>query len=162
MVLYKPVETAKQRAARLQQEQFYAKINTNAAKINANARSDQTSPSQPTQEKVFSPRDRIRQIQRVVAEHYGKKPEALLSDDKTHDVTRPRQVSMYLCRVITGRSFPRIGWHHQKDHTTTLYSVRKIAGLIGDTSITQASGVVYEVDPTLVATVAKLRKQLES
>jgi chromosomal replication initiation ATPase DnaA len=42
---------------------------------------------------------------------------------------RPRQVAMYLCKTLTGRSLPHIGSRFGRDHTTILHAVRKIERL---------------------------------
>jgi hypothetical protein len=47
------------------------------------------------------------------------------------DVVRPRQVAMYLTKVLTTRSYPDIGRRiGGRDHTTILHGVRKITGLL--------------------------------
>jgi chromosomal replication initiator protein len=43
---------------------------------------------------------------------------------------RPRQIAMYLAKVLTLRSLPEIGRRFGgRDHTTVLHAVRKIEGL---------------------------------
>ena len=42
----------------------------------------------------------------------------------------PRQVAMYLCRKLTGLSYPEIGrLFNDKHHSTVMYSVEKIQQL---------------------------------
>ena len=50
------------------------------------------------------------------------------SPSKARAVVYPRQIAMYLCRELTGKSFPQIGYSFGKrDHTTILYAHRKVA-----------------------------------
>ncbi|MGB6550597.1 MAG: helix-turn-helix domain-containing protein, partial [Xanthobacteraceae bacterium] len=50
-------------------------------------------------------------------------------------VVRPRQVAMYLAKVLTLRSLPEIGRRFGgRDHTTVLHAVRKIENLAGNDS----------------------------
>ena len=45
----------------------------------------------------------------------------------------PRQIAMYLCREMTGKSFPQIGYSFGKrDHTTILYAHRKVTKALKD------------------------------
>ena len=51
----------------------------------------------------------------------------LESPSKARAVVYPRQIAMYLCRELTGKSFPQIGYSFGKrDHTTILYAHRKV------------------------------------
>ena len=53
-----------------------------------------------------------------------------LSSRRTANVVRPRQVAMYLAKLLTLRSLPEIGRRFGgRDHTTVLHAVRKIEGL---------------------------------
>jgi chromosomal replication initiator protein len=77
-------------------------------------------------------RVRIEDIQRVVARQYNVSRSDLLSSRRTANVVRPRQVAMYLAKVLTLRSLPEIGRRFGgRDHTTVLHAVRKIEGLVG-------------------------------
>ncbi len=59
----------------------------------------------------------------------------LLSSRRTANVVRPRQVAMYLAKVLTLRSLPEIGRRFGgRDHTTVLHAVRKIENLAGNDS----------------------------
>ncbi|WP_274423802.1 chromosomal replication initiator protein DnaA [Chelativorans sp. YIM 93263] len=77
-------------------------------------------------------RVRIEDIQRVVARHYNVSKTELLSNRRTRTIVKPRQVAMYLAKVMTPRSLPEIGRRFGgRDHTTVLHAVRKIEGLSG-------------------------------
>jgi chromosomal replication initiator protein len=78
-------------------------------------------------------RVRIEDIQRVVARQYNVSRADLLSSRRTANVVRPRQVAMYLAKVLTLRSLPEIGRRFGgRDHTTVLHAVRKIENLTGN------------------------------
>jgi chromosomal replication initiator protein len=79
-----------------------------------------------SQEKHIS----IEQIQRRVADYFSLKVSALKSKNNAKVIAQPRQVGMYLCRQLTGASFPEIGREFGgKHHTTVLHSVKKVEAL---------------------------------
>ncbi|EKF44344.1 chromosomal replication initiation protein [Nitratireductor indicus C115] len=84
-------------------------------------------------------RVRIEDIQRIVARHYNVSKTELLSNRRTRTIVKPRQVAMYLSKVMTPRSLPEIGRRFGgRDHTTVLHAVRKIEGLTdGDRQLAQ-------------------------
>jgi chromosomal replication initiator protein len=72
----------------------------------------------------------IETIQRTVAGHYGLKVADLKSKNNSRSIAVPRQVAMYLCKVLTGSSLPEIGREFGgKHHTTVLHSINKISRL---------------------------------
>ena len=78
-------------------------------------------------------RVRIEDIQRVVARQYNVSRADLLSSRRTANLVRPRQVAMYLAKILTLRSLPEIGRRFGgRDHTTVLHAVRKIEALAGN------------------------------
>jgi len=78
-------------------------------------------------------RVRIEDIQRIVARQYNVSRADLLSSRRTANVVRPRQVAMYLAKILTLRSLPEIGRRFGgRDHTTVLHAVRKIESLAGN------------------------------
>ncbi len=77
-------------------------------------------------------RVKIEDIQKLVATHYNVSRADILSSRRTANVVRPRQIAMYLSKVLTLRSLPEIGRRFGgRDHTTVLHAVRKIEGLAG-------------------------------
>ena len=73
---------------------------------------------------------RIEDIQKLVASHYNISRADILSSRRTANVVRPRQIAMYLSKVLTLRSLPEIGRRFGgRDHTTVLHAVRKIEEL---------------------------------
>ena len=94
-------------------------------------------------------RVRIEDIQRVVARQYNVSRADLLSSRRTANVVRPRQVAMYLAKVLTLRSLPEIGRRFGgRDHTTVLHAVRKIENLAGS-------------DSALAEEIESLKRQLQ-
>ena len=76
-------------------------------------------------------RVRIEDIQKVAARHYNVSKNDLLSNRRTRIIVRPRQIAMYLSKILTPRSLPEIGRRFGgRDHTTVLHAVRKIESLL--------------------------------
>lgn len=76
-------------------------------------------------------RVKIDDIQKLVASHYNISRADILSSRRTANVVRPRQIAMYLSKVLTLRSLPEIGRRFGgRDHTTVLHAVRKIEELV--------------------------------
>ncbi|MCI0735376.1 MAG: chromosomal replication initiator protein DnaA [Beijerinckiaceae bacterium] len=76
-------------------------------------------------------RVKIEDIQKLVAIHFNVSRADILSSRRTASVVRPRQIAMYLAKVLTPRSLPEIGRRFGgRDHTTVLHAVRKISGLV--------------------------------
>ena len=66
-------------------------------------------------------------IQRRVAEYFHVKPSDLLGKNRSRSIALPRHIAMYLCKTLTDHSLTEIGTYFgNKDHTTVLYSCRKI------------------------------------
>ena len=79
-----------------------------------------------------SRRVRIEDIQKVVARQFNVSKNDLLSNRRTRVIVRPRQIAMYLAKIMTPRSLPEIGRRFGgRDHTTVLHAVRKIEDLAG-------------------------------
>ncbi|HLF55555.1 MAG TPA: chromosomal replication initiator protein DnaA [Thermoanaerobaculia bacterium] len=70
------------------------------------------------------------EIIKFVARHYGLKVGEIKSKSNTKQIAFPRQVAMYLCKQLTGLSYPEIGRQfNDKHHSTVMYSVDKIEQL---------------------------------
>lgn len=73
-------------------------------------------------------------VERIVmacAKHFGVSKLDIKSARRTANVVRPRQVAMYLAKMLTLRSLPEIGYRFGgRDHTTVLHAVRKIEALV--------------------------------
>ncbi len=86
----------------------------------------------------------IDEIQRKVAEHYNLRLTDMHSARRARNVARPRQVAMYLAKMLTARSLPEIGRKFGgRDHTTVMHAVRKVEELMAeDAQIAQDVDVV--------------------
>ncbi len=74
---------------------------------------------------------RIEEIQAACAKSYGVTRNDIISQRRTANVVRPRQVAMYLAKKLTLRSLPEIGRRFGgRDHTTALHAIGKIALLV--------------------------------
>ena len=69
----------------------------------------------------------VHRIQKIVSEHFQISVEDIRSKKRNANISNPRQIAMYLCRVMTSESFPKIGIEFGgKDHSTVMHSVEKI------------------------------------
>ncbi|MBV8360645.1 MAG: chromosomal replication initiator protein DnaA [Deltaproteobacteria bacterium] len=68
----------------------------------------------------------IEAIQRIVAEFFHIHLADLKSKKRTQHIAFCRQVAMYLCRKITESSFPTIGEHFGRDHSTVIHAFNLI------------------------------------
>ncbi len=72
----------------------------------------------------------IQQIQKVVANNFKMRVDELISKSNARQVSRPRQIAMYLCKKLTKHSYPEIGRAFGgKHHTTVIHSFAKIESL---------------------------------
>jgi chromosomal replication initiator protein len=91
----------------------------------------------------------IEEIQKRVAEHFNVKVSDMHSSRRSRAVARPRQVAMYLSKVLTPRSLPEIGRKFGgRDHTTVMHAVRRIEEL-------------KATDPSFAEDIELLRRMLE-
>jgi chromosomal replication initiator protein len=73
------------------------------------------------------------EILKTVASHYGLRVSDLKAKTNAKPIAFPRQVAMYLCRKLTGLSYPEIGrLFNDKHHSTVMHSVEKIEKLVED------------------------------
>src|SRR5579872_5542545 len=68
----------------------------------------------------------IEVIQHTVAEFFHIRLADLKSKKRTQHIAFCRQVAMYLCRKITESSFPTIGEHFGRDHSTVIHAFNLI------------------------------------
>src|SRR5262249_27226244 len=82
-----------------------------------------------TEEKRVQPAE----ILKLVAAHYGLRVSDMKAKSNAKPIAFPRQVAMYLCRRLTGLSYPEIGrLFNDKHHSTVMHSVEKIKRLVED------------------------------
>lgn len=93
-------------------------------------------------------------ILRVGCQHFGLTRSEVIADRRTQPLVRWRQIMFYVAKVKTERSFPDIGRRMGgRDHTTVLYAVRTIEGMIesGDaTIINHVNAVIAGVENAMV------------
>lgn len=72
----------------------------------------------------------IESVIRAVAERFSLQPMQLKQKTNAHEISRPRQIAMYLCKELTAASLPEIGRHFGgKHHTTVLHAIRRVEDL---------------------------------
>lgn len=89
----------------------------------------------------------IRRIVDQVAAHFGVSKGHLLGEPRAAHITLARHVAMHLCRELHGFSLPFIGRAFNRDHTSVLHAVRRIAAL-------------RQADPQLAAQVDALAETI--
>lgn len=72
-------------------------------------------------------KNNIQKIQSIVADYYNINADDMKSKKRTNKIAFPRQIAMYLSRIMTDESFPRIGIEFGgKDHSTIMHACEKI------------------------------------
>ena len=51
----------------------------------------------------------------------------ILGKSRKANIVRPRQLAMYISRVLTDHSLPEIGREFQRDHSTVMHAFDKIS-----------------------------------
>lgn len=78
--------------------------------------------------KNFYSNNSIGAIQSAVASYYELTVEVLKGKKKSKNIAYPRMIAMYLSRMMTDESFPRIGLEFgARDHSTVMHACDKIA-----------------------------------
>lgn len=67
-----------------------------------------------------------------VAKFYNLPENVLRGTLKNKNTAEARQVAMYLIRTLVHRSFPEIGQEFGRDHTTAMYSIKKVEQILDD------------------------------
>lgn len=100
--------------------------------------------------RAYDKRVTIDEIKKKTADHFALKPSDLESPNRSRSIVRPRQIAMYLARLLTPRSYPEIGRRFgNRDHTTVMHAVDTIQRLIG-------------IDPTFAEEVEQLRLSIRN
>ena len=80
-------------------------------------------------------RPTVDKIQKATAKQFGISMEEMLSKRRARAIARPRQVAMYLAKMLTTRSLPDIGRRFGgRDHTTVIHAVKRIDQLRAEDS----------------------------
>ncbi|HEY8417548.1 MAG TPA: chromosomal replication initiator protein DnaA [Limnochordales bacterium] len=92
----------------------------------------------------------IATVQQCVARYFGLRPADLIGKTRSRNVAFPRQIAMYLARILTDASLPAIGEEFGgRDHTTVLHACEKIKAQLA-------------TDPSLAATLKELQAQISN
>lgn len=97
----------------------------------------------------YDRRTTIDEIQKKVAEYFNISVKEMQSSRRARTVARPRQIAMYLAKLLTLRSLPEIGRKFDRDHTTVMHAVRKVEELVKE-------------DQSVAESVEILRRSLEA
>jgi len=73
----------------------------------------------------------IKSIQEFIAKKYDIKTSDITSKNNSRKIVLPRQIAMYISKVITNSSYVEIGLRFGgKDHSTVIYSIRKVKNML--------------------------------
>ena len=87
-------------------------------------------------------------IQTIVCKFFKISKNEMLSSRRSRYLVRPRQVAIYLTKILTSKSLPEIGREFSnRDHTTIIHSVKTIEK-------------IKENDPEMVDNINKLKNQI--
>ena len=76
----------------------------------------------------------IDRIQKTVSDFFHIRLADLKSKKRTQHIAFCRQVAMYLCRKLTDSSFPTIGEHFGRDHSTVIHAYNLIMRRVSNDS----------------------------
>jgi len=80
-------------------------------------------------------RPTVDKIQRATGKEFGITMDDMLSKRRARAIARPRQVAMYLAKIMTTRSLPDIGRRFGgRDHTTVIHAVKRNESLRAEDS----------------------------
>lgn len=90
----------------------------------------------------------IDEITKSVCEFYNVNYKELMGKKKTKEIALPRQIAMYLCRELTGNTYPHIGTaFNGRDHTTVMHACVKVMKM-------------EEKDPRFKESIDKLKNKI--
>ena len=90
----------------------------------------------------------IASIQKAVADYYKLTVEVLKGKKRSANIAYPRMIAMYMCRILTDQSFPRIGLEFGgRDHSTVIHAVDKITEDLKENS--QLKEIINEIKAKL-------------
>lgn len=73
----------------------------------------------------------IKTIQEFIAKKYEIKISEIISKNNSRKVVLPRQIAMYISKLITNSSYVEIGSRFGgKDHSTVIYSIKKVKNML--------------------------------
>lgn len=72
----------------------------------------------------------VRDVERAVCLRFNITPEVMRSPVRTRRIARARQIAYFLAREMTNASYPQIGRHFRRDHTTAISGRRRVLSLL--------------------------------
>ena len=84
--------------------------------------------------RTYESKPDIESIQKTVADFFHIRLADLNSKKRTQHIAFCRQVAMYICRKMTEKSFPTIGEHFGRDHSTVIHAHNLILRRISNDS----------------------------
>lgn len=70
----------------------------------------------------------INKIMSVVSKYFNLTVDDLKGKKRSKDIANARQIAMYLCRILTDETYPRIGLEFGgRDHSTVIFAYEKIS-----------------------------------
>ena len=63
---------------------------------------------------------------KAVEKYFNVRHDDLISQKRSQDISHPRQIAMYLARLLTGSSLLQVAHAFKKDHSAVIYAVRSI------------------------------------
>ena len=85
---------------------------------------------------IFDPQTVAVTPENIIAEtaaYFGVSLEDLCSSRRPRAIAEARQIAMYLCRDLTGMSYPKTAeLFKRKDHTTVMYAYKKVSELMAE------------------------------
>ena len=70
-------------------------------------------------------------VVRYVCRYYGLEETQLKGPHRSKNIAEPRQIAVYLIRVLTNSSLESIGTYFNRDHGTIHYAIKKVQELLG-------------------------------
>lgn len=69
----------------------------------------------------------IGKIINIVSQYFKLTPDDLKGKKRSKDIANARMIAMYLCRILTDETYPRIGLEFGgRDHSTVIHAYEKI------------------------------------
>lgn len=91
----------------------------------------------------------IDSIQKAVSKHYKVSQEDLVSKKRKRQFVLPRQIAMYLAKLLTTKSLPQIGKGFNKNHATIIHAIKKV---------NEMKQLDFEINQTIEKIAGKLNK----
>ncbi|MBW1807988.1 MAG: chromosomal replication initiator protein DnaA [Deltaproteobacteria bacterium] len=89
----------------------------------------------------------IEDVLKSVVNFFNVKISDIKGNRRHRSISRPRQITMYLCRTYLNYTYPDIGNHLNKDHSTAISAVRNVEKLI-------------KTDPVVREAIEAIKRQL--